>query len=396
MRERRTLYRLPPCPAYDVEGTESWLGDMAREGWHLAADGVWCGVARFERGEPRTVRYRLAAAKGSTSIWADGDGRPDGEQVETGAALGWEYVGNRGEFHIFRSDDPAALELDTDPQVQALALEAVRNRQQTSLVTWFLWVVIYPLFQIRGTVLLSVLQFGTPLTLGLVGVLLWSLLAAGREYFHLRKLKKRLEAGEPLEHKANWQKKRRWYWGLKAARWAFVLCMLCLLTHAWAAWEDGEIPMAGYGGTPPFATLADLAGEGAVRMGGSMPEYDTVREWSDPLAPVNLYWAEHGDYRLADGTDFDGMLYVYYHRVASPWLAQRLAEEYRRKDCWDSLWDRDRVQDLDCPDLGADWAVAYQDIFPTVVFRKGSVVVRAYNGWMPLEEWAPKLADSIS
>ncbi len=395
MKEPKTLYRLPPCPAYDVEGTESWLGDMAKQGWMLASDGIFCGVAQFERAEPQTVRYRMAAARESTSIWADGSGRPDEEQVETGAALGWEYVANRGEFYIFRTADPAARELDTDPQVQALALEAVRNRQWRSLNLLYIWTLLFPLSQIRGTVFLTALELGTPLALGILGTVLWCWLAAGREYFHLRKLKKRLEAGEPLEHKANWQKKRRWYWGMRAARWGAALLVIGMCTHAWAVWDEGEIPMAEYGGTPPFATLVDLAGEGAVRTGNPMPKYNTVREWSDPLAPVNIYWTEHGGYRLADGTDFDGMLYVYYHRAASPWVAQRIAQEYRRKDCWRSLWDRGRDRELDCPDLGADWAVAYQNFFPTVVFRKGNVVVRACVYGMPLEEWAPKLADSI-
>lgn len=99
---------------------------------------------------------------------------------------------------------------------------------------------------------LSALQFGTPLTLAFVGVILWSLLAAGREYFHLRKLKKRLEAGELLEQKTNWQKKRRWYWGLEGARWALGLCVLGLIVHAWAVWDEGEIPMVEYSGTPPI------------------------------------------------------------------------------------------------------------------------------------------------
>jgi len=172
--------------------------------------------------------------------------------------------------------------------------------------------------------------------------------------------------------------------------------VLCLIVHAWAVWDEGEIPMAEYGGTPPFATLADMAGEGAVWESDPTPKYSTVREWSDALAPVNLYWSEHGAYRLADGSGFSGMLYVYYHRAVSPWVAQCLAEEYRREDCWGSVWDRGRDRELECPPLDVDWAVAYRNVFPTVVFRKGNVVVRAYGYGLPLEDWAKMLADSIS
>ena len=32
---KRTVYRIPPCPIWDLEATESWLGDLAKQGLHL-------------------------------------------------------------------------------------------------------------------------------------------------------------------------------------------------------------------------------------------------------------------------------------------------------------------------------------------------------------------------
>ena len=34
MKEKigKHTFRLPPCPAYDIEGMESWLSDLAMEG----------------------------------------------------------------------------------------------------------------------------------------------------------------------------------------------------------------------------------------------------------------------------------------------------------------------------------------------------------------------------
>jgi len=32
---KRTVYRIPPCPIWDLEATESWLGDLAEQGLHL-------------------------------------------------------------------------------------------------------------------------------------------------------------------------------------------------------------------------------------------------------------------------------------------------------------------------------------------------------------------------
>jgi hypothetical protein len=54
-QEPKYAYRLPPCPAYDVEGTERWLSEMARRGLHLSADGFFLGLAVFEKGDGREV-----------------------------------------------------------------------------------------------------------------------------------------------------------------------------------------------------------------------------------------------------------------------------------------------------------------------------------------------------
>ena len=56
------VYRIPPCPSYDIEGMESWLSDMAAEGFVLVKDGIFAGVATFEKTEPRKLKYRLQAA----------------------------------------------------------------------------------------------------------------------------------------------------------------------------------------------------------------------------------------------------------------------------------------------------------------------------------------------
>ena len=50
--EGRRAYRLPPCPAWDVEGMERWLEDMAERGFFLAKDGFFAGFAAFDCGAP--------------------------------------------------------------------------------------------------------------------------------------------------------------------------------------------------------------------------------------------------------------------------------------------------------------------------------------------------------
>lgn len=141
----RTVYRRPPCPSYDVEGTEAWLTDLAREGLLLESDGFFAGFAAFEKTAPTRVKYRLEAAQKHASLWSEDGGEPDEAQVELCAQYRWEYVARHGQFYIYRSDDPSARELNTDPKVQALALNAVKKRLVSDLTSLLVWTVLYPL-----------------------------------------------------------------------------------------------------------------------------------------------------------------------------------------------------------------------------------------------------------
>ena len=157
----RHVYRLAPCPAYDVEGMEGWLSDMSREGLFLVKDGFFGGFATFEYDEPREVKYRLEAAQKSTSMWAENEGEPDPEQVELSKKYSWDYIAKRGDFYIYRSYEPGARELNTDPQVQALALNAVRKRQISAVFSLLFWTVLYPVLVFHSGVLLTIIHMQT-------------------------------------------------------------------------------------------------------------------------------------------------------------------------------------------------------------------------------------------
>ena len=124
--EPRYTYRLPPCPSYDVEGTESWLSAMAEKGYVLAKDGFLFGFAAFEKAQPQKLRYRLQASQQPIGALSENTLPEDAEDLY--ASFGWRYVCARGQFHIFCTDSPDAPELNTDPRVQAIALDVVRKR----------------------------------------------------------------------------------------------------------------------------------------------------------------------------------------------------------------------------------------------------------------------------
>ena len=59
MSDPKYVSRFPPCPLYDVEGIESWLEDLAKQGLILTKAGLFCGFAEFEQTDPKPMRYRL-------------------------------------------------------------------------------------------------------------------------------------------------------------------------------------------------------------------------------------------------------------------------------------------------------------------------------------------------
>ena len=396
--ERKHLIRLPPCPDYDIAGTETWLADMAREGWLLGESGFFCGLAFFDRAEPREMTYRLSAALRPTGAYSENGGFPDEGEQELNTTFGWDYVGNRGQFHIYRTPGRVERELHTDPAVQALAVEAVRKRQRKSALHGLAWLILFPLICFRSLVLLLIF-------LGLGLCFLWTACylvnAAGSLWrvFYYGRLKRRLEAGEELEHQKDWRRERRFYRVRQGGRWLLLALAIGGTLLTFHRSNKSELPTAEFTGAVPFATLADLAG-GEVRDYETVPgAHDRGYCWTSSLGST-VEWDETAAMTGADGTPYSGRLYVLYHEAAFEWLAKGLAENYRY---WQNNWlRREKAEELPLPDLGLDEARAYLWENPTVVLRQGNKVLRASyreigpeESRLTLEEWAGILAGSI-
>ena len=409
--EVKYAYRLPPCPAYDVTGTERWLSEMSRRGLHLAPDGFAFGIVSFERGDAAEAIYRLEAIP-KVGFFDDGD-TPDEEAVELAAEYGWEYVGRRGEFYIYRTADGDARELNTDPRVQALAMKAVRSRQRWALLDILFWLLIYPLAQngalLYRTPLLSSLTFGTWLTLFSVAMIVWYCVRAIVRAVSLERLYRRLSRGEMADNdRSNAPSRVRRHRIVSVARvtltlfWIVLVAIRTLNLMA----ETDEVTLGEYlasGGEIPFATVTELAEtQGEVSdFRPTMSAFgNTVRTWSDPLASVNMDYCEITEAVLADGRTVTGGLYVEYHEAANERIAAALAREHyrfdRRKKNHEPLTLSSSIP--------ADIVYVYRDNLhmPTVILQKGNRVIRASfhryseSTEIPLEAWAQAVAESIS
>ncbi len=131
-KDTKSVHRIIPCPDYDVTGVECWLSYMAERGYILRDGGVFRGIAAFDRCEPKKVRYRLQPAQKGFVIY-DNDG-PSDDEVELNGAFGWKYVAKYGVFNIYRADDMDAREMDTDTEVQAMAMNSLHRSQRFNII----------------------------------------------------------------------------------------------------------------------------------------------------------------------------------------------------------------------------------------------------------------------
>ena len=400
--ETKRVYRLPPCPGYDVEGTESWLSDLSAEGLFLTEDGFFCGLGSFERRTPRRMRYRLEAAPKQIGTFSANGYQPDADAVALSEAFGWEYVTDRDQFFIYRTADPNARELNTDPQVQALALAAVSRRERSSGLATLVWLLIYPLASIRGNLLLPMLDGGTWYILFSFAMLTWMLARSLTRSLHLRRLRRRLQQQGQLDHRRPWRPRALRHRAVSAV--SLLLCLLWIVLSlqlfARRTSDEGYTALQDFPGDPPFATMADLAPGGSY-IQQSMGSYtNRVRCWSDPLAPRAIRWTESTDITLPDGRVLSGGYYVDYYETRWIWVAREAVRELshpsRRQEKFEPIA-------LTLPDADADAVIAYYDSihFPTLVARRGRTVIRVcfYQTSPSLElsisEWADVVVQSL-
>lgn len=393
----KSVWKFPPCPAYDIERTESWLQSMAGQGLILKKDGFFAGFANFEMGEPQSIRYRLEATQKGSFL---SDGAPEQEELSLGEAFGWEYIAKRGDFFVFACAEPSACELHSDPKVQALALNRIRRRMWGDFFVLLFWLVVHPLLFGKGVFLLASIELGTPLYLMTHILIIWSVIGSMRSFLFMRSLQKRLRKGTPPDHRKDWKPRAAAHRFSIAAYFALLLCCGIMLLYAWNADATGkyETPLQSYTGELPFATLQDFVPGGTVSL-DNMSFSNKIEVKSDLLASKRISLSQSGTVRVDNQTVLDGGLDVDYYETFSPWMARRLAVEYER---YDRRTYRDKISPLAAPEgLAVDFICAYSAIFPTVIIADGNKMIRfsfyqtSPGPAIPLEDWVKIVVESI-
>jgi len=391
----KRIIRFAPCPEYDVECMESWLEDMARQG--LILDGEFFRLYFFRKSQPVEVRYRLEAAAKSISIFDDHGGNPSPEMLQISQEFGWEYVTSGRDFYIFTSHDAQARELNTDAAVQAMTIDLVRRRETSMLFALvsnvFLQIVIFQ----RGILSLAI-NVASRVYLSMLFLLLWTAINQFQKIKHIRKLRSRLQEGETLSHKLNWQQKGK-HNKIKVTLYlAFAGFFFTSWLWAWYLEASGAFryDMVTYHEPIPIATLQDLS-PSAEFVYDDFVVGNTIEVKQDWLAPQIISFHQTGSLLKDGNIVFKGGLVVDYYHTKNPWLAKQLADELLRK----ARLEAKSFEELPSPVVNVDSVSAFRAIFPTVILLEGSKVVKVVlyqsieqNQWT-MQEWAEVFANSL-
>ena len=167
-----TIYKVCPISIYDVAAVETWLEDLAREGW--CPVGFPGGRVELRPDAPMESRFRLQPLRGKKETL-------DPEREAVCRAMGWRLVGRlSGVFWVWRCDDPDAPELDTDPVVQGEGYRYLKRRMIFRTVACGLvWLSLLGLlvFTVLNLSLRTLLRQGSWLTLTAAPLVAVSLLA---------------------------------------------------------------------------------------------------------------------------------------------------------------------------------------------------------------------------
>lgn len=320
---------LRPANVYDVAANETWLEDMARQGYHLVGMTGWSGV--FEEAEPCACRYRMQPLSKKEK-------QPQEEMAEAYRELGWEYAGTIPEtFHVWYCKDPAVPELDTDPVVQGMGYRYLRWKMRKDLISSVLLLVVLAvlcvfLSGITTTPLLDTLEQFAPgqLIAGTLAAILLVVLMAG-QMRSMRRLLRFLDAGIPLKRPRPY---RRQKWLARALAAVLGLCLVLHFLGGISTMNGGSL-QEGWGAGDryhdpgPGAVYVDLA----VLEGAAETEFWSCRTKVQELCPrmyeITQLSPGPAEEALQPGDSYpvESWVETTYYRLLTEGLARQLEKE---------------------------------------------------------------------
>lgn len=307
-----------PISLYDVAAVETWLEDLARRGYRPV--GFTGARVALLPDEPRESRFRLQPLQRRKETL-------DPERVEAYWVMGWQLVGQLGPFWVWRCDDPAAPELDTDPVVQGEGYRYLKRRMARSLIWTSLLLAVFVgvcilYWLIGGAPLLNAVEDALPgywlcavplSILGLVQIVL--------NVRNMRDLWRTLTAGVPLTRPKPYRRAQ-----ILGGAAYLLMCLFYVMCFVSMGLTYGSGPHFTWGaeenGTPKqevrYVDLRALDGAQNV-------EYFRIRTKCQELAP-RMYWVDQTA-PWHEGAERRPRAATAYYEMLTEGLAAELTEE---------------------------------------------------------------------
>ncbi len=383
------IHRFPPCPAYEIRRFETWLEDMAAKGWFLEKDPFFAGFASFHQAESKSVRYRLQPAPKKSGPFTRRDRQQDA--IDLAAEYGWTFLGDHQDFFIFYTDDPNLPELDTDPQVQALALQGLWKRKRNDWISHLAVVAIYAVLFLGLTPVTFALETGWvfPILLTIAVVSTW---LSFKELQHLKQLRQALLVDAALPQNTDYRQNRRLYFlsSLFSVLLVIALIIGCVGMRLFD-WEDRRWQPRTE--ALPFATAEDLYPSSTFVAGEPwiIKENDHVASRSTWLTDQQISLYQYGSIQ----PDKKGLtLDVQYYDMRSEWLARQLYRELIRIQKTSKYY-----EPCAAPDLSTEQEFAWYNFSTYLLLQEDNIVLMVrfsqHDDPMPMEQWAAVFANSI-
>lgn len=370
---------LRPANVYDVAANETWLEDMARQGYRLVGMTGWSGV--FEKAEPCACRYRMQPLFKKEK-------RPPEEMVEAYRELGWEYAGTiPGTFHVWRCEDPTAPELDTDPVVQGMGYRYLRRKMHRNIVLDLVLLTVLAgeyllLSGLASTPLLDTLEDFAPgqLTAGtLAAVLVVALMVC--QVLSMRRLLRFLCTGIPLERPRPYRH-QKWLARVLAVALGWMLFLHFFsgfstmngssLKEGWDAGDSYHDPGSGV----VYVDLAALEGAEKTEFWGCRTKVQELCPRMYRITQLSLEKGEKTSRQVLSSVETS------YYRLLTEGLARQLAKELiQARSGYMGTSAHDDLAPVETAELDGLWWLQKDDGTQYAVARLGrQVLLVEYKG----------------
>lgn len=383
MEKQEKTRRFIPCSLYCTAKIESWLEEMAAEGYVLYTFSKF-DYAVFLKEEPQEIRYRLCMK---------GNSQNEAEMQKTMQKYGWERTDEIKNLIVFSSRNPQPFETDDERELSELSDKAIKYRSKQNLISVISPLLIIAMYIFLKDVAIGAVNIGIGALLMPMSIIFFTVARQVIETVDIKTYKKHIR--DKNAYIRNTSKINLIVYAIKyisvVALFISVISVFFINdanSDIWYTDSDNKE-------NPPFATVEDFAKGNATKQGD--PETDPgamYNKWSNAVSKLNYYWREDCTYLHADGTTERIELNVDYHDTFSPLLTKWLIWDYYFEDKSIKITsDVDKISGYDI-----DYGLTYHNWgYLVVIAQKDNKIIKAEFSSVRTAEGEPiRITESIT